>query len=114
MFFFEKMDKSHCFMNMDYFDEYEDFFDFSSQFEELEQEDNLTRKLAENKNVHYDVIRIAKEGNMADVPEEGEWEDDEENKDDEKKKRYRLYKIRKVKLLDNMEILLPNGKMYVF
>ena len=31
------MDKGHCFMNTDYFDEYNDFYDFSEQMKELDQ-----------------------------------------------------------------------------
>jgi hypothetical protein len=80
-------------MNTEYFDEFEEFFDFSSQFEELEKEDGLTRKLAENKNVNYDVIRIEREGKHGDNNEEGEWEDEEIKEGDKKTgKRYRLYK----------------------
>ncbi len=91
-------------MNTEYFDEFEDYFDFSSQFEELEKEDNLTRKLAENKRVHYDVIKIEKEDNhnlgekeiLGEIQEEGEWEDemikDPKQGDQKTGKRYRLYK----------------------
>lgn len=90
-FLIKKMDKSHCFMNMEYLEGCEDFFDFSSLFEELEQEDNLTSKLTENKIVYYEVIRIEKNGNI--VQEEGNLEEDLENNDNENEKKYRLYKF---------------------
>lgn len=83
-------------MNTEYFDEYEDFFDFSSQFEALEKEDNLTRKLPANNNGNYEVIRIEKEGKIEDLneEEEGEWEDEHGNISGTKTgKRYRLYKF---------------------
>ncbi len=84
-------------MNTEYFDEYEDFFDFSSEFEALEKEDNLTRKLPANKNVNYEVIRIEKEGQTEiHEEEEGEWEDEQCNKNGAETKtgkRYRLYKF---------------------
>ena len=98
------LDKCHCFMNTEYFDEYEDFFDFSSQFEELEKEDNLTRKLAENKDIHYDIIKIEKEGKLDENHgNDEEWED--EIGSDEKKtgKKYRLYKYCIINILKKMQ-----------
>lgn len=86
-------------MNTEFFDEYEDFFDFSSQFEDLEKEDDLTRKLADKKNIHYDIIRIEKDGK---IDEEGEWEDERANEEskgpepNQSSKRYRLFKWKNI------------------
>lgn len=90
-------DKSHCFMNSELFEEFEDFYDFTSQFEELEREDLLA-----NKKTNNNVRNI-------EVADDNEWEDEGNGKKDQKN--HKTYKIRKVKLLENGEVLLPDGKI---
>lgn len=88
-------------MNSDYFDEYEEFFDFSSQFEELEKEDKITRTRENDENAHYETIHVEKDAK--DNNEEGEWEDEitNDNKKTQKNeshKGFRLYKFRELLL----------------
>lgn len=84
-------------MNTEFFDEYEEFFDFSSEFNELEKEDKITRSLPQDKNVNYEVVRIEKEGDKEN-DNEGEWEDDtthnekKEGDNEKPQKKVRLYK----------------------
>lgn len=85
-------------MNTEFFDEYEEFFDFSSEFNELEKEDKITRSLPQDKNVNYEVVRIEKEGGDKENDNEGEWEDDithnekKEGDNEKPQKKVRLYK----------------------
>ena len=61
------MDKSHCFMNSDFFDEFEEFYDFSSQFEELQKENLLA-----SKGGHIGDIEVEED------EETQQWQDEEE------------------------------------
>jgi len=124
------IDKGHCFMKTENFDEYYKFYDFSKSLEEMR-----------NKMYIGDADEPLKEGEAYYEYESGDDEDDEhwesdgeddieeedeegedgeklekkkeaaEGEENEEKKPRRVYryKVRKVKVLDSGEIQLPNG-----
>lgn len=64
------IDKGHCFMNTDYFDEYSDFYDFSEQLKELEanQKSYKTNKIFDEHEMEV----------LSDSDDSEEWSSDEE------------------------------------
>ena len=95
-------------MNSDSYEEYREYYDFSGQFQALE---DYCRQYAGEKGA--DVVRLHEAG------EEDDWEDQEgeegegEGEGINRKKRIQKqsYIIKKAKVLDTGNVLLPNGRM---
>lgn len=68
------MDKGHCFMNTDYFDEYKAYYDFSDQLKELD-------KLNYAKSSKYEEHEMEI---ISDSDEDSEWSDEDFDDQDEK------------------------------
>lgn len=119
------VDRGHCFMNGDFFEEFDDFYDF-------EEEEERLAKVAEEKykdakfgdEVDYEVKK--KEKKEKEEDEDEDWEDvgsdveemmeekemkGEKNEGERKKKTRRVFKLRRARLLDTGELLLPSGKI---
>jgi len=103
------VDKNHCFMNQDYFQEYNRFYDFKEENERIAKK--LEEKYKDSKGgIEFDYE--IQEG----PKEDSDWEDidsDPENIGVEIKAKNsnKIYKLRRAKLLDNDELLLPSGKI---
>lgn len=122
------VDRGHCMMNYDYFDEYEKFYNYEEDEEriaKLNQEKYKDCKFGEE--VEF-VIGEKKEDSEDDWEDAEEWADEEDMMEDKKaadgeqtenkekkvrpeKKERRTYKVRRAKVLDSGELLLPTGKI---
>lgn len=111
------VDRGHCFMNLDYFAEFDNFYDFTEDNERIAKEMEVKYG-----NLHYGAevdYEISDKEKSED--EEGEWEDEEEGdgekemtEDKEPKAKAqtkKVYKLRRARLLDTDELLLPSGKI---
>lgn len=112
------VDRGHCFLKIDDFEEYDKFYDFTKDNEQVAK--RLEKKYRDAKfgvDVEYVINREGK-----DYEEEDEWvdidsdclekedSDIKETKTDKPKSR-KIYKLKRAKLLDTDEILLPSGKI---
>jgi len=127
------MDKGHCFMKTDDFDEYHRYYDFSKSLDDMHNKmylGDVNEPLKEGEE-YLEMESDDEEDNgwedvdEADEDEEEEEEDEEGKADGEKEegegevkeekekkvKRVYRYKVRKVKVLENGEIQLPNGRI---
>lgn len=129
------IDRGHCFMKTDNFDEYYKFYDFSKSLEDMRNKmyiGDADEPLKEGEAYYEyesgddeDEENWESDGEDEDIEEEDD--EDEEGEDGEKlekkkeegeeeaeekpRKRVYRYKVRKVKVLDSGEIQLPNGTM---
>lgn len=132
------VDKGHCFMHQDYFDEYERFYDFTEDNERIAKQ--MEEKYKNSKfgvEIDYEISnntpnKITDVEEIIDDDEEGDWEDMNsqdgsaveseseitENKEGKAKKilkgkqlQRRMFKLRRAKLLDNDELMLPSGRI---
>lgn len=107
------MDKGHCFMNTENFEEYAKYYDFSEQIKEFTE-------LHQNNNKNYEEGEIeidqgSEEDSNWEDNQDGIQEESEEDERDELKNEFRdgmikekrnktILRFKKAKLLDNGEI----------
>ena len=113
------MDKGHCFMNTENFEEYAKYYDFSEQIREFAQLHQNNNKNYEEAEIEIDQASEEEEDSNWEDNDEGieeeEGEKDEEDQAEEMKNEFRdgmikekrnktILRFKKAKLLDNGEI----------
>jgi len=105
------VDKNHCFMNQDMFGEYEKFYDFSKA--NLEMAKKLEEKYKNSKGgleFEYEVAIQDDNDEWVDVDSDEDAEI-KETKPKEAHTQRKIFKLRRPKMLDTDELLLPSGKI---
>jgi len=104
------LDKGHIFMDTDDFAEYERFYDFSKIINDIYKNNVIPDdEIIKEEDEEYFEIKVEQ---PIEEEEEGEWEVIDEEKGKVKSDtKMKVYRIRKAKVLDSGEILLPNGQI---